>query len=138
MLKLFPARLVHPNPASATLPCLPYWLLLYFSMDSSLNAVGGRGAERGEGPKGDYRRGCDLLDLEPRAWDCPVAIIAIVSAIHPVGGRADDPASISLAPGAKCVRCWRVLPEVGQQSGHPALCARCADAVESGLVCRAA
>ena len=30
-----------------------------------------------------------------------------------------------------------VLPEVGRQPNHPALCARCADAVESGLVCRA-
>jgi len=29
-----------------------------------------------------------------------------------------------------------VLPEVGMQLGHPTLCERCADAVESGLVCR--
>ncbi len=35
------------------------------------------------------------------------------------------------APGTKCVRCWRVLEEVGQQPGHRMLCARCADAVES-------
>jgi isoleucyl-tRNA synthetase len=41
------------------------------------------------------------------------------------------------AAGAKCGRCWRVLPEVGEQPTHPALCRRCADAVESGLVCRA-
>jgi isoleucyl-tRNA synthetase len=31
------------------------------------------------------------------------------------------------APGAKCERCWRVLPEVGRD--HPDLCHRCADAV---------
>ncbi len=42
------------------------------------------------------------------------------------------------ADGDKCARCWRVLPEVGSQPAHPALCARCADAVESGLICRAA
>jgi isoleucyl-tRNA synthetase len=42
------------------------------------------------------------------------------------------------APGQKCARCWRVLPEVGENPRHPALCRRCADAVESGLVCRAA
>jgi isoleucyl-tRNA synthetase len=42
------------------------------------------------------------------------------------------------APGEKCARCWRVLPEVGSDARHPALCLRCADAVESGLVCRAA
>jgi len=45
---------------------------------------------------------------------------------------------IEAAPGTKCARCWRVLPEVGRHAAHPALCLRCADAVESGLVCRAA
>jgi isoleucyl-tRNA synthetase len=66
------------------------------------------------------------------------AEVAIVSAVRPVSGAADGFAEITPAPGAKCVRCWRVLPEVGQQPGHPGLCARCTDAVESGLVCRAA
>ncbi|MGH7068632.1 MAG: class I tRNA ligase family protein, partial [Acetobacteraceae bacterium] len=40
------------------------------------------------------------------------------------------------AEGNKCARCWRVLPEVGLEPGHPRLCWRCADAVESGLYCR--
>jgi len=40
--------------------------------------------------------------------------------------------------GQKCARCWRVLPEVGENPRHPSLCRRCADAVESGLVYRAA
>ncbi len=40
------------------------------------------------------------------------------------------------AEGNRCARCWRVLPEVGREPGHPRLCERCADAVESGLVCR--
>ncbi len=52
--------------------------------------------------------------------------------------RAPDASSSTLAPGTKCARCWRVLPEVGTDPAHPALCLRCADAVESGLVCRAA
>jgi isoleucyl-tRNA synthetase len=34
------------------------------------------------------------------------------------------------APGAKCQRCWRVLPEVGTVAGHADICGRCADAVE--------
>ena len=42
------------------------------------------------------------------------------------------------APGHKCQRCWRVLPEVGNQANHSGLCLRCADAVESGLVGRPA
>jgi len=33
------------------------------------------------------------------------------------------------APGSKCVRCWRILPEVGTLPSYPDLCRRCADAV---------
>ncbi len=33
------------------------------------------------------------------------------------------------AEGAKCARCWMILPEVGHQPGHPDLCRRCAEAV---------
>jgi isoleucyl-tRNA synthetase len=36
---------------------------------------------------------------------------------------------ITLAAGDKCQRCWKVLPEVGQDAAHPDLCRRCADAV---------
>jgi isoleucyl-tRNA synthetase len=36
---------------------------------------------------------------------------------------------ISPAPGERCERCWRVLPEVGQWSDHPDLCRRCAEVV---------
>ena len=44
-----------------------------------------------------------------------------------VGGVAVVP---GVADGEKCQRCWKVLPEVGTQAGHPDLCARCADVVE--------
>jgi isoleucyl-tRNA synthetase len=37
---------------------------------------------------------------------------------------------IGIASGEKCARCWKVLPEVGSETAHPALCRRCADAVE--------
>ena len=36
---------------------------------------------------------------------------------------------VSPAEGAKCARCWRVLPEVGSIGAHPTLCRRCAEAV---------
>ena len=68
----------------------------------------------------------DLLDAD--AW----AEVAIVSAASP--GEA---LNVDRAPGEKCARCWRVLPEVGSQPSHPALCVRCADVVE-GLSCQAA
>jgi isoleucyl-tRNA synthetase len=37
---------------------------------------------------------------------------------------------IGPAPGEKCQRCWRILPEVGSLPDHPDLCRRCADVVE--------
>jgi isoleucyl-tRNA synthetase len=55
---------------------------------------------------------------------------------HP--DRADIAVGFARAEGEKCARCWRVLPEVGEDAAHPALCRRCADAVDSGLVCKAA
>ncbi|HEY3846882.1 MAG TPA: isoleucine--tRNA ligase [Acetobacteraceae bacterium] len=66
------------------------------------------------------------------------AEIAIVSSVRVERGNGEPLATVTPAPGAKCARCWRVLPEVGSVAAHPSLCLRCADAVESGLVCRAA
>jgi len=37
---------------------------------------------------------------------------------------------VSPAPGERCERCWRVLPEVGVVPGHADLCRRCADVVD--------
>jgi isoleucyl-tRNA synthetase len=65
------------------------------------------------------------------------AEVTIVSNVTIASDPEEPPATIEPAPGSKCARCWRVLPEVGAQPGHPTLCARCTDAVESGLVCRA-
>ena len=38
--------------------------------------------------------------------------------------------TVTLAPGEKCQRCWRVLPEIGTVPAQPDLCGRCADAVD--------
>jgi isoleucyl-tRNA synthetase len=65
------------------------------------------------------------------------AEIAIVSDVRVVSDAGEPVATITPASGSKCARCWRVLTEVGRQPTHPTLCERCADAVESGLVCRA-
>jgi isoleucyl-tRNA synthetase len=40
-------------------------------------------------------------------------------------------ASFRAADGAKCARCWMVLPEVGKNPKHDDLCNRCAEAVGS-------
>ncbi len=59
----------------------------------------------------------------------------LVEGEPPAGSFAlSDVAGVGVAPraaeGAKCQRCWMVLPEVGQSSAHPGLCRRCEDAVE--------
>ncbi|WP_428485209.1 isoleucine--tRNA ligase [Rhodopila sp.] len=72
--------------------------------------------------------------LDAAAW----AEIAIVSSVKLVQDTGEPPARVTPALGAKCARCWRVLTEVGTQASHPALCLRCVDAVESGLVSRPA
>ena len=37
---------------------------------------------------------------------------------------------VDKAEGEKCERCWHYLPDVGSNSAHPCLCARCIDNVE--------
>jgi isoleucyl-tRNA synthetase len=70
----------------------------------------------------------------------PFEEIAITSGIGIVTGEAPGQAFslpdvkgvaviANLSPGAKCERCWRVLPEVGGHKDHPHLCNRCDDAV---------
>jgi isoleucyl-tRNA synthetase len=69
--------------------------------------------------------------LSAEAWaDILIVAGTTVERAAVAGARA------AVAPGAKCERCWKVLPEVGRHEAHPGLCARCVDAVESGLVCR--
>ena len=69
-----------------------------------------------------------------------LAEIAITSAAHVAAGPAGEGSfaledvpgawvSFAKAEGGKCVRCWRVLPEVGSEADHPELCGRCAEAV---------
>ena len=60
-----------------------------------------------------------LTDLE--AW----ADICITSGAIP---GTENGAVV--ADGTKCERCWRVLPEVGNNPKHPTLCIRCCEAVE--------
>jgi len=47
---------------------------------------------------------------------------------------SDIGARISAAPGDRCERCWRVLPEVGQVPGHTDLCRRCAEVVDRSRI----
>lgn len=93
--------------------------------------------ERGFGSSLEMKVRLSLASDDRLLTEDEWAEVAIVSAVEfqePDGEYTE--ATIERAPGKKCARCWRVLPEIGLQPNHPALCARCADAVESGLVCR--
>ncbi len=65
--------------------------------------------------------------LSPEEWER----LAIVSYVR-IGG---DSVAVRPAAGAKCERCWKVLPEVGSVAAHPTLCRRCADAVAHLRAC---
>jgi isoleucyl-tRNA synthetase len=41
---------------------------------------------------------------------------------------------VTPASGARCERCWRVLPEVGHVRGHDDLCRRCAEVLDRGAI----
>jgi isoleucyl-tRNA synthetase len=77
-----------------------------------------------------------LLDEVDFADVCITSSIQVVAGAVPEGAFTlpDEPGVgvvPGLAGGAKCERCWKVLPEVGGDDGHPGLCQRCGDAIDS-------
>jgi isoleucyl-tRNA synthetase len=76
----------------------------------------------------DQLRGVDLAELcitsagTVRPGPAPEGAFALPD-VPEVGVR------VSPAPGNRCERCWRVLPEVGQVPDHADLCRRCAAVV---------
>jgi isoleucyl-tRNA synthetase len=65
-----------------------------------------------------------LLDADGWAEVCITSTVTLETA-------AETPVAVAqVAPGAKCDRCWRVLPEVGFSAAHPTLCRRCEAVVE--------
>jgi isoleucyl-tRNA synthetase len=76
----------------------------------------------------DQLRGVDLAELfitsagTVRPGPPPEGAFVLVD-VPEVGAR------VSLAPGNRCERCWRVLPEVGDLPDHADLCRRCAAVV---------
>lgn len=55
--------------------------------------------------------------------------ICIVSDLNVAVGAMDIQAS-KITDAEKCERCWKYLPEVGNNKNHPTLCLRCVDAVD--------
>jgi isoleucyl-tRNA synthetase len=80
----------------------------------------------------DYVEALNGLDL---AEICITSTGTLTSAAPPQGAFtlpdvAGVAAVVSLAPGDKCQRCWRVLTEVGSVAAHADLCERCSEAVD--------
>jgi isoleucyl-tRNA synthetase len=101
--------------------------------------------ERGRAFQGANLQARPIVHLDPEVVAAlervDLAEIAITSGIEIVRGRApagaytdDAVPGVAViarpAEGAKCERCWKVLPEVGHHAAHPTLCRRCVDAVE--------
>ncbi|MCL1563271.1 isoleucine--tRNA ligase [Parasaccharibacter sp. TMW 2.1886] len=59
------------------------------------------------------------------------AELCLASEVHVQPGQAEDEVRVSRADGQKCARCWRVLPDVGQNEDHSHLCLRCFGAVSA-------
>jgi isoleucyl-tRNA synthetase len=57
-----------------------------------------------------------------------LARVLIVSQAE-VRPAAEAAVEVAAAPGSKCARCWLVQTTVGEQAGHPSLCARCAGVI---------
>jgi isoleucyl-tRNA synthetase len=56
---------------------------------------------------------------------------ATVQAVGATQGSGAVLLEVKVAEGAKCARCWRVVPDVGADGRWPEVCARCADALEA-------
>ena len=70
-----------------------------------------------------------MLESVDFADVCITSGIAVTAAAAPEGAfRLEDVADIAVvfhpAPGEKCERCWKILPDVGHHA-HPGVCARC-------------
>ena len=91
---------------------------------------------RAAGEIGASLQAAPLLRLPPAALtllsEAEWAELCITSGLTlaPTEAEAAE-VEFAAATGAKCERCWRVLPEVGLSQQHPGLCLRCEAVVEA-------
>ena len=111
--------------------------------DDTGDQAADHGADRG-GPAGEYTgvfvAGGGALPLKPEhevllsedQW----AEIAIVSDVRIVSDPEEPAADDQRGTGGEMRAVLAGAARGWKQAGHPTLCVRCTDAVESGLVCR--
>ena len=70
---------------------------------------------------------------EAEGWLAETPNLADLLIVSQAAVRTGSEAAVEVrkAEGGKCERCWKVLPAVGADAEHPALCPRCAAAVRS-------
>jgi isoleucyl-tRNA synthetase len=79
----------------------------------------------------EMKRLCEGLDLA----EITITSSATLTVGPPPAGAFTLPdvpdvgVTVALAEGEKCERCWRQVPDRGQDPHHPTLCGRCAEAV---------
>jgi len=73
--------------------------------------------------------GSDLALLRAYAEHLPSLFIVSHVEIAESAGGSSLAVEVSRASGAKCERCWRVVPVVSRESGREGLCDRCVDAL---------
>ncbi len=79
----------------------------------------------------DLIEALDGIDLAEAAI---TSDLTVVERVPPAGAFTIEEVAgvgveVGLARGETCQRCWRVLPDVGEQDLASDLCGRCADAV---------
>ncbi|HEX4194645.1 MAG TPA: class I tRNA ligase family protein, partial [Stellaceae bacterium] len=81
----------------------------------------------------DWQAPLDGIDLPELCITSAAALKlgAVPADVFVLGDVPGVGVTVLPAPGDKCERCWRVLPEVGEDRAHADLCHRCADAVDS-------
>ncbi len=70
---------------------------------------------------------------EAEGWLAETPNLADLLIVSQVTVQTGSEAAVEVrkAEGGKCERCWKVLPAVGADAEHPALCPRCAAAVRN-------
>jgi isoleucyl-tRNA synthetase len=72
-----------------------------------------------------------LQKYEASLAECFNVSQATVQMVGATQGSAAVLIEAQVADGAKCGRCWRVVPDVGADDRWPEVCSRCAEALEA-------
>jgi isoleucyl-tRNA synthetase len=73
----------------------------------------------------------ELFNVSKVDVDANAHIIESPSETASSTGTRDNIFAVSKSTAPKCERCWRYVPDVGDDTGYPTVCLRCADALDA-------